>query len=220
MDDRDEMGERADGGSGERPIEGEDEPDERGYLDGVDEGELVDADPETLSLTPAQHERLKDALHGDGLDDIAYGDRRYLVVGRGGDEGPGERRRLVRNLLDSRRKAVGFMLEDFGLTGEEIDLWAPAFEILCEQATHVVGVLEDYDGGHVWELGYLYHQQSQVRDILWLLKRVYGDETTTREHYDNGMAASHLAALERAAGERVVTWEGESDLRQAVEEIP
>ncbi|WP_436924359.1 aminopeptidase [Halosimplex amylolyticum] len=194
--------------------------DERAYLSGVDEGELADASPDSLTLTPAQHERLKDHLHGDRLDDIKYSDRRYLVVGRGGDEGPGRRRALVRDLLDDRREATGYMLEDFGLSGEELDLWAPAFEILCAQSTHVVGVLEDYDGGHVWELGYLYHQQSRVRDILWLLKRVYGDEATERERYDNGMAASHLAALERSAGERVVTWDDESSLRRAVDEVP
>jgi hypothetical protein len=34
------------------------------------------------------------------------------------------------------------------------------------------------------------------------------------------MAAAHLAALERAAGERVVRWHGENDLRRAVNEIP
>ncbi|WP_415381990.1 aminopeptidase [Halosimplex sp. TS25] len=215
MDDSDE-GAPSDGGGGD----GGQRRDDRTYLNGVDEGELVDASPDALSLTPAQHERLKDHLHGDRLDDIKYSDRRYLVVGRGGDDGPGRRRTLVRDLLDERREATGFMLEDFGLSGDEIDLWAPAFEILCAQATHVVGVLEDYDGGHVWELGYLYHQQSRVRDILWLLKRVYGDESTERERYDNGMAASHLAALERAAGERVVTWDDESSLRRAVGEIP
>jgi len=192
----------------------------REYVEGVDETDLVDADPDSLSLTPAQHERLKDHLHGELLTDIKYSDERYLVVGRGGDEGPGERRRLVRDLLDDRRDATAFMLEDFGLSGEEIDLWAPAFEILCAQATRVVGVLEDYDGGHVWELGYLYHEQSRVRDILWLLKRVYDDPDEQREHYDNGMAAAHLAALERAAGDRVVEWSSEASLRRGVREVP
>jgi len=190
------------------------------YVEGVEGSDLVDADPDSLSLTPAQHERLKDHLHGERLTDIKYSDERYLVVGRGGDGGPGERRRLVRDLLDDRRDATAFMLEDFGLSGDEIDLWAPAFEILCEQATRVVGVLEDYDGGHVWELGYLYHEQSRVRDILWLLTRVYDDPDTQRERYDNGMAAAHLAALERAAGDRVVEWTSEASLRRAVGEVP
>ena len=190
------------------------------YVDGVDGAGLVDASPDSLTLTPQQHERLKTHLHGDRLNDIQYSDRRYLVVGRGGDDGPGQRRRRVRDLLDDRREATAFMLEDFGLSGSEIDLWAPAFEILCEQATHVVGVLEDFDGGHVWELGYLYHEQSRVRDALWLLKRAYESDERRRERYDNGMAAAHLAALERAAGERVVHWGGESDLPRAVREIP
>ncbi|QLH83723.1 aminopeptidase [Halosimplex pelagicum] len=190
------------------------------YVEGVDGAGLVDASPDSLTLTPQQHERLKTHLHGERLNDIQYSDRRYLVVGRGGDDGPGRRRRRVRDQLDDRREATAFMLEDFGLSGDEIDLWAPAFEILCEQATHVVGVLEDYDGGHVWELGYLYHEQSRVRDALWLLKRAYESDERRRERYDNGMAAAHLAALERAAGERVVHWRGESDLRRAVREVP
>ncbi|WP_436928908.1 aminopeptidase [Halosimplex halobium] len=190
------------------------------YVDGVDGGDLVDTSPDSLTLTPEQHERLKTHLHGDRLNEIEYSDRRYLVVGRGGDDGPGRRRRRVRDLLDDRRDATAFMLEDFGLSGSEIDLWAPAFEILCEQATHVVGVLEDFDGGHVWELGYLYHEGSRVRDALWLLKRTYESDERRRERYDNGMAAAHLAALERAAGDRVVRWHDESDLRRAVGEIP
>ncbi|MFB6173492.1 MAG: aminopeptidase [Halobacteriales archaeon] len=190
------------------------------YVEGVDGGDLVETEPDSLTLTPEQHERLKTHLHGDRLNDIAYSDRRYLVVGRGGDDGPGRRRHLVRDRLDDRRDATAFMLEDFDLDGEQIDLWAPAFEVLCEQATHVVGVLEDFDGGHVWELGYLYHEQSTVRDVLWLLKRVYDDPDEQRARYDNGMAAAHLAALERAAGDRVVTWRDSDSLRRAVDEIP
>ncbi|WP_436910702.1 aminopeptidase [Halosimplex marinum] len=203
-------GESDDGRAGENPA----------YVDGVDGAGLVDASPNSLTLTPEQHERLKTRLHGDRLNEIQYSDRRYLVVGRGGDGGPGRRRRRVRDLLDDRRGATAFMLEDFGLSGDEIDLWAPAFEILCEQATHVVGVLGDFDGGHVWELGYLYHEQSRVRDALWLLKRAYESDERRRERYDNGMAAAHLAALERAAGDRVVHWRDGSDLRRAVGEIP
>jgi len=207
------MAEGDDGESGDRRTETE-------YVEGVDGAELTDTGPDALTLTPEQHERLKTHLHGDQLNDIEYSDRRYLVVGRGGDDGPGQRRLLVRDRLDDRTDATAFMLEDFGLAGEQIDLWAPAFEILCEQSTHVVGVLEDFDGGHVWELGYLYHRQSRVRDRLWLLKRTYEDSDEQRERYDNGMAAAHLAALERAADERVVEWTDEAGLRAAVDEVP
>ncbi|MDJ1430944.1 aminopeptidase [Halostagnicola sp. A-GB9-2] len=191
-----------------------------GYIDGVDSGELAEADGNTLSLTPAQHERLKNRLHGERFADIRRADQRYLVIGRGGDDGPGKRRRTVCALLDERRSATAFRLEDFGFTGEEVELWAPAFDILSGMATHVVGVLEDYDGGHVWELGYLYHHQSHIRDVLWLLKRVYETEAKRREQYDNGMAASHLAALEEAAGDHVISWTVPEDLPDAVKEIP
>lgn len=198
----------------------DDEPARGGkYIEGVDSDELLDAD-ETLAPTPTQHERLKNQLHGEQFQEIKRADRRYLVIGRGGDDGPGERRRRVRDILDERPEATAFRLEDFGLTGDELELWVPAFEILSETATHIVGILEDYDGGHVWELGYLYHHQRHVRDVLWLLKRIYGSKAEQREKYDNGMAASHLAALEAAAGDRVIPWEDPDDLADAVAEIP
>lgn len=79
-------------------------------------------------------------------------------------------------------------------------------------ATHVVGIFEDLGGGHVWELGFLYHQ-SHVRDLLWLLKRIDASEAAMRDHDDNGMVASHLAALEGAAGDRVIAWSTPVDLR-------
>lgn len=197
----------------------EDEPesDER-YLESVEGEDLVDAN--TLSLTPEQHESLKSLVHGSGLfAEIVNAETRYLVVGRGGGE-EGERRKRVQKMLGDRRSATAFRLEDFGLTGDDIAIWAPAFDVLSETATHVVGVLEDYDGGHVWELGFLYHRQSHVHDSLWILKRVYDDEDLQRERYDNGMAASHLAALEKAVEDSVVTWRTEEDLKDAVGEVP
>lgn len=198
--------------------EPEDTSSEESYIDGIDAAALYDETQ--FHPTPEQHERLKNGLHGELFDDIRRADRRYLVIGRGGGDGPGERRQLVCDRLDSRTRAVAFRLEDFGFTSDELDLWAPAFDILSEVSSHVVGVLEDFSGGHVWELGFLYHHQSHVRDILWLLKRVYESTEKMREHYDNGMAASHLAALEAAAGDRVITWNEQDDLVTAVESIP
>jgi hypothetical protein len=188
------------------------------YIDGVNPGDVQD--DEQLAPTPEQHEQLKSGLHGDQFDSIRRANRRYLVVGRGGEGGPGRRRREVRDLLDERPRATAFRLEDFGFTGDDLEVWAPAFDILAEMASYVVGVLEDFDGGHVWELGYLYHRQTHVRDILWLLKRIYEDDAVMRERYDNGMAASHLAALEAAAGNRVVEWSDPDELPDAVESIP
>ena len=112
-----------------------------------------------------------------------------------------------------------FLLEDFWCDEDDRDLWAPAFDIVSAQATWVVGVIEDFEGGHVWELGYLYRQQTDVRDVLWLLKRVYDDPETQRARYDNGMAAPHLAALEAAVSNRVIEWSTAAELDHAVEEI-
>jgi len=189
------------------------------YIDGIDADDVVSE--ERLRPTPQQHERLKDRLHGDDqFEEIKRAERRYLIVGRGGEGGPAKRRRRVCTQLDDRRGASAVRLEEFGFTGDELDLWAPAFDILSSMASHVVGVLEDFDGGHVWELGYLYHHQIHVRDILWLLKRVYEGEGEMRARYDNGMAASHLATLEEAVGDRVITWRDEEGLSDAVEAVP
>ncbi|ELZ45489.1 hypothetical protein C465_13815 [Halorubrum distributum JCM 9100] len=185
-------------------------------------GDVADDDLQddaTLSLTPEQHQRLKDGLHGARFNDIRRAGRRYLVVGSGSGES-GERRRRVCSRLDDRRDAVAFRLEEFGFDADDLDLWAPAFEVLSAQATWVVGVIEDFDGGHVWELGYLYRQQTSVRDVLWLLKRVYDDPDTQRAKYENGMAASHLAALEAAVDDRVVEWSTLDELDSAIEQIP
>ncbi|TKX48491.1 aminopeptidase [Halorubrum sp. SD690R] len=176
-------------------------------------------DDATLSLTPEQHQRLKDGLHGARFDDIRRASRRYLVVGSGSGES-GRRRQRVCAQLDDRRDAVAFRLEEFGFDADDLDQWAPAFEVLSAQATWIVGVIEDFNGGHVWELGYLYRQQTGVRDVLWLLKRVYDDPETQRAQYENGMAASHLAALEAVVGDRVVEWATLDELESAVEQIP
>ena len=196
---------------------GESELPDAEFIDGIDDEGLHDES--RLRPTPAQHERLKDGLHGDLFDEIRRAERRYLVIGRGGGEA-GERRQLVCRLLDGRPGASAFRLEDFEFSGDDLELWAPAFEVLSEMASHVVGVLEDYDGGYVWELGYLYRFQTRVRDILWLLKRIYESEETMRDRYDNGMAASHLAALEAAVDDRVITWRDPDDLPNVVDSIP
>ncbi|WP_458190868.1 aminopeptidase [Haladaptatus sp. NG-WS-4] len=188
------------------------------YRDDVDPDELID--DATLQPTPKQHEQLKNGLHGDRLKELKRADRRYLVIGRGGDDGPGKRRKRVCNLLSDRLDATAFRLEDFGFSGDELDLWAPAFDILSEMASYIVGILEDYDGGHVWELGFLYHYQTRVRNILWLLKRIYATDEEMRNHYDNGIAASHLAVLEEAAADRVIPWEDPTDLPNAVDQLP
>lgn len=187
------------------------------YIDDINAEELTD---DRLAPTPEQHEQLKDGLHGERLKQIKRADRRYLVIGRGGDDGAGQRRLRVCALLDDRIAATAFRLEDFGFTDDELELWAPAFDILSEMATHIVGILEDYDGGHVWELGFLYHYQTHIRNSLWLLKRLYSTQEEMRDRYDNGMAASHLAALEEAVGNRVIPWEDRADLPDAVDEIP
>lgn len=173
-------------------------------------------DVDGLAFTYEEHERLKTLLHGERFRELAYSERRYLVLGSGGDDERSARRMIVYDLLGNRSNAVSFRLEDFDLTADELAVWASAYEILCERATHIVLVLEEYEGGYVWELGYLFHEA--IREKVWVLKRAYGSDAANRTHYDNGMAASHLQLLENA--DRTVHWTDEADLEETVAEIP
>ena len=191
-----------------------------GETDGSDVSDGDDLTPELaeISLTPEQHQRIKNLVNGTQLDRIKGHDRRYLVVGSGDDDGAATRRKTVYDRLDSRRDppAVAFQLEDFGLTRDEIDLWCRMFDILCDRATHIVAVIEDFDGGYVWELGLLY--APSYREIVGVLKRLYPDEEIERQRYDNGMAASHMSRL--PSGDRCIEWEDVDELPEAVDEIP
>ncbi|RQH02293.1 hypothetical protein [Natrarchaeobius oligotrophus] len=173
-------------------------------------------DTDGLALTYEEHERLKSLLHGNRFRTIAYAERRYLVLGAGGDGDVADRRMRVYDRLESRPDATAFRLEDFELTPDELALWASLYEHLCDRATHVVLVVEDYEGGYVWEMGYLFHEN--VRGKVWVLKRTYDDEKTERTRYDNGMAASHLRLLENA--DRTHRWRDGDDLERALERVP
>jgi len=182
------------------------------------ENELLGELLEGISLTPAENERIKDLVHGPQFQRIKGYDRRYLVVGAGGDDDAADRRRLVYDHLDDRETppAVATRLEDFGLTADEIRLWVRVFDILCGICTHIPAVIEDFDGGYVWELGLLF--APEYRQKVWVLKRAYEDRETEREHYANGMAASYVELL--LTSERAQEWTDTDELRSAVENIP
>lgn len=171
-----------------------------------------------IHLTPTEHQRVKDLVNGDQLDRLKGHERRYLVAGAGGDTGAASRRQLVYDHLDSRTNppAVATQLEDFGLTPEEIRLWTRVFDILCGMATHIVAVIEDFDGGYVWELGLLF--APSYREKAWVLKRRYPDDDTERETYDNGMSVSHVKLL--LTGSQAFEWTDTDELRAALDEIP
>jgi len=181
------------------------------------EEELLD-EIEGVRLTPSEHQRVKDLVHGEQLDRIRGHDRRYLVAGAGGETGAATRRQLVYDQLDARTDppSVATRLEDFGLTPDDIRLWTRVFDILCGMATHIVAVIEDFDGGYVWELGLLF--APSYREKTWVLKRAYPDEEIERERYDNGMGASHVELL--LSGDRSHEWTDVDELRDAVAEIP
>ena len=178
------------------------------------DAELIDVDG--LSLSFEEYERLKTLQHGDQFRKLAYSDRIYLIVGAGGDTEKAARRRTVTDELDQRADATAIRLEEFGLTSDDLALWATTFELLCDRATHIIVIIEDYEGGYVWELGYLF--QESLRELVWVLKRDYGTVDENRTHYDNGMAASHLRLLENAA--RTVRWETDAGLIKCLDRLP
>lgn len=190
------------------------EADDEGH--GVESTDANFVDTGGLALDYEDHEQLKSLLHGEQFRTLAYADRRYLVLGRGDDSDAANRRMTVYDRLNDRPDATAFRLEDFDLTPDQLALWASMYEQLCDRATHIVLVVEDYDGGYVWEMGYLFHEK--IRETVWVLKRDYGDPGTNREHFDNGMAASHLQLLENA--DRTIRWEDEAELDVATAEIP
>lgn len=189
------------------------------FGDGLpEESELLEGLTEEISLTPEENERIKDTVHGPQFQRIKGYDRRYLVVGAGDDDDAATRRQFVYDLLDSREDppATATQLEDFGLTGEDIRLWVRVFDILCGVCTHISAVIEDFDGGYVWELGLLF--APEYREKTWVLKRAYETEEREREHYDNGMAASYVELL--LTGDRAQEWTDREELERAVSTIP
>lgn len=172
---------------------------------------------ENVRLSPTEHQRIKDLINED-LNEIKGYDRRYLSVGAGGTTGAATRRKMVYDMLDARTSppAVAFRLEDYDLTPDEIRLWTRTFDILCGRATHIVAVIEDFNGGYVWELGLLF--APSYRKQSWVLKRNYTDPQTERNHYENGMAASHVTLL--LTGPQCYEWRDRDELRESVSEIP
>lgn len=182
-----------------------------------EEDEII-AEIEDINLSPSEHQRIKDLVNGTRMDRIKGHTRRYLVAGAGGETGAATRRKTVYDLLNERTNpdSVAMRLEDFDLTPEEIRLWTRVFDILCGRATHIVGVIEDFNGGYVWELGLLF--APPYRKKVWMLKRQYADEETEREKYDNGMAASHVKLL--LTGNRCLEWVDADELQDVVDKIP
>lgn len=182
------------------------------------EQDLLDGLFDDISLTPEENERIKDLVHGEEFQRIKGFERRYLVVGAGDDSDAAQRRQLVYDSLDDRTDppATATQLEDFGLAPDEIRLWVRVFDILCGLCTHIPAVVEDFNGGYVWELGLLF--APDYREKVWVLKRRYEDEQTERERYENGMAASYVKLL--LTGDRAQEWSDIEELTDAVSTIP
>lgn len=171
---------------------------------------------EDLTLTPQEHQRIKNLVHGPIFEELVYTGRSYLIIGKGGNSGAATRRQNVVDLLNERPNATAVKLEDFGLTKGDIPLWSRVFDILCGSVTFIVGVFEDFDGDYVWEFGLLF--APEYRTKVWILKRRYEDDAVERERYDIGMAVSAVELFSRCG--RVIEWTDKSDLLRVIEELP
>ncbi|MBX0297102.1 hypothetical protein [Haloarcula nitratireducens] len=173
---------------------------------------------ESVELTPAEHQRVKDLVNGEQMQAVANHDRVYLIAGAGGETGAATRRKIVYDLLEHRSDppAISIRLEDFGLTKDHMPLWCRVFDILCGRATYIVAVIEDFDGGYVWELGLLF--APSYREDVYILKRKYADAEVERAKYDNGMAISHIELL--LDSDRIHEWIDTDELKAVVAEIP
>lgn len=194
-----------------------DGPDDRDVEVIPSEEELM-AGLRDIELTPQEHQRVKEIVHGERFAALVHHDRRYLVVGAGGDTDSAKRRAIVVDLLDGRTSppSIAVQLEDFEIDVDDMRLWSRVFDILCGTVTCITAVIEDFDGGYVWELGLLF--APSYREKVWVLKRHYRDEDTERMRYRNAMAASHVELL--LTGDRAQEWVNEEELREAVERIP
>jgi hypothetical protein len=169
------------------------------------------------SLPPAQYEQLKDTVYdSDRLSAFRQPNSRYLVAGAGKSYPDRyERRVAVRDQLDSRPDTIATFLEDFDLGSDNVALWFRIFDILCGEATHIVAVLEAYEGGIVTELGCI--AQFSYRDKAWVLKRHYDTKETRPDQYQNSMAGSVVAELNEL--NQQMTWRDEEELLDKTRKI-
>ena len=167
-------------------------------------------------LTPEEHAAVKDVINGEKMQRFKTHENRYVVVGAGEASDAWERRMVVYDRLNNRPKAAAITLEELGLGDDEIRLWAAVFQLLCDLASQVVAVIEDFDGGYTWELALLF--AADYRDFAWILKRTYEDEQTERERYDNSMGISHVRLL--LTGDHAHEWRDIEDLKECVSHIP
>jgi len=187
--------------------------------DEIDEDELAEelaGEIPDFKISPEEHARLKNKLFTSDFGRLKRFDERYLVCGSGSNGDAATRRDTAYDILDSRDDATAFKLEDFGFTGEDMDLWWRGFDILCGRATKIAVVIEDFHGGYASEMAYLWRDEYRAR--TWLVTRIYDDEATMREQYDDPMARSCSIAFAREG--RVFEWDDPSAFREAVERIP
>jgi hypothetical protein len=141
---------------------------------------------------------------------IATADTSIFIVGAyGEDDGTLDRLEAAKSHLDDNINGEVYFLTD---VIEAWKYWSTKFKIVASYSTHIVGVYEHSDGGHVWEAGYLDHQP--YRDRTYILKRDY-DRPPKDEPFDP-MFGHFMQSVEDTSEERYYEWclDGETNAQQ------
>lgn len=165
----------------------------------------------TEAVTPEQYRDLKRAVFGAEFSALAFSERSYFVIGSYRED---EKRRLrtVRDELRTRENAYAFLMDDFP---EAWEYWTAKFKILASRADHIVGVFEHSHGGHVWEVGYIDHEEHRRKSHV--LKREYESRVDEREAFDAMFA--HFLEVMADLG-RVYPWTDEAELLEQSANVP
>lgn len=167
---------------------------------------------EKETLTPEEYQAIKRAVFGEVFRAIVQADATYFLLGRyDGDE---KERRLeaVKARLNERDGVYAYLMKD---VPEAWEFWPTKFRILADRADYVVPVLEDTAGSHEWEFGVV--SGPEYRPKVHVLKREYPTEAEEHDYFD-ALPAQFVDVLDRDG--RVERWETETELLDAVAELP
>jgi len=131
---------------------------------------------------------------------IATADTSIFILGAyGEDDGTLDRLEAAKSHLDEHINGEVYFLTD---VIDAWECWSTKFKIVASYSTHIVGVYEHSDGGHVWEAGYLDHQP--YRDRTYILKRDY-PRPPKDEPFD-AMFGHFMKSVKDTSNERYYEW--------------
>jgi hypothetical protein len=132
-------------------------------------------------ISPPDYDDWEDFKHDltSDLRPIATTEPSIFVLGAYGEDGTYDRLRTARRKLRQATGGEVYLLED---VIDVWDYWTTKFKVVASFSTHIVGIYEHSDGGHVWEAGYL--DSPPIRDRTYVLKREYAVDDPADEPFD------------------------------------